>query len=85
MVEKKVLNGLGHFVSPTYKLSTFWDFFFFKCRRENILGGTELPVTPAIASNYERLPATFGDDRTFLRNFHRFRLNIGGEQRRIRR
>jgi hypothetical protein len=46
--------------------------FFFKCRRENIFGGTELPVTPAIASNYERLPAKFGDDRNIFEEFSSF-------------
>ena len=71
MIEKTVLDRFGHPVSHTYKLSTFRDFFF-KCRRENIFGGTELPVTPAIASNYERLPAKFGDDRNIFEEFSSF-------------
>ena len=35
----------------------------------NIVGSTELPVTAAVASNYERLHAKFGDDRTIFEEF----------------
>jgi hypothetical protein len=38
----------------------------------NIVGGTELPVTAAVAFNYERLHAKFGDDRTIFEEFSSF-------------
>jgi hypothetical protein len=38
----------------------------------NIVGRTELPVTAAVASNYERLHAKFGDDRTIFEEFSSF-------------
>jgi hypothetical protein len=55
------LHNLHIRCAPLYNFSGFKKK---RCCQMNIVGRTELPVTAAVASNYERLHAKFRDDRT---------------------